>query len=312
MRTLCLLFFCLAVGLPLGRQLVGRLSKMPGEQSVQILKGSSNLQAAIRSTATPLVTQQGNFRQFRGSSSQRSDYPSWDLPTNFKKDVFTFIRIEFDSLGGFRRGGSGWSNDYPDCDWNFSVRLQQLTSLKVHPDGKVLRLTDDELLDYPFIFMTNLGSMSLSDAEQKILREYLLKGGFLMADDFWAAAEWQHIREVMQLVLPDRKPVELTLEHPIFHTVYQFDALPQVPSIRAWARGMTYEDWHGPFENGDTSPHFWGYFDDHGRLLALFCHNNDIADGWEREGEEIEYFRQYSVKFSYPFGINLVSYAMSY
>jgi hypothetical protein len=186
-----------------------------------------------------------------------------------------------------------------------------LTSLKVHPDGKVIRLTDDELLNYPFVFMTNLGSMSLSEIEQNRLREYLLKGGFLMADDFWAAQEWSHIRFVMQQIFPDRKPIELTLEHPIFHTVYDLDALPQVPSIRAWKRGLSYEDWHGPYENGDTSPHFWGYFDDNGRLMALFCHNNDIADGWEREGEEIEFFKNYSVKWSYPFGINVVTYAMS-
>lgn len=245
-----------------------------------------------------------------GSQSKRSDYPMWTLDPSFEKDIFTFIRIQFDSYGG-RGGGMGCMNDFPDCDWNFSVRLTQLTSFKVHPEGDVIRLTDDRLFDYPFVFMTNLGAMQLSEAEQKALRKYLLNGGFVMADDFWAAGSWQHIRQQMKLVMPDREPVELKIDHPLFHIVYDFASLPQVPSIRAWQRGMGYEDWHGPFENGDTSPHFWGYHDDHGRLVALFCHNNDIADGWEREGEEVEYFRNYSVKWSYPLGINIVTYAMT-
>lgn len=254
----------------------------------------------------------GQGRGGRQPQSQRSDYPQWDLTPNFKSDVFTFVRIQFDSLGGGGRGGGqGWSNDFPDCDWNFSVRLTQLTSFKVHPEGVRLRLSDEALFDYPFIFMTNLGAMQLNSVEEKNLGRYLLNGGFLMADDFWAAASWNHIRLQMQKVLPNREPVELTLDHPIFHTVYDLTALPQVPSIIAWQRGMTYEDWHGPFDRGDTSPHFWGYFDDNGRLMAIFCHNNDLADGWEREGENPEYFRDYSVKWSFPFGINMVVYAMS-
>jgi hypothetical protein len=250
-----------------------------------------------------------------GSQSVRSDYPTWQIEPRFSKDVFTFVRVEYSSLGSGRgRGGfgGGWTNDYPDCDWNFSVRLQQLTTLKVDPNGKTLKLTEPELFDFPFIFMTNMGGMSLDTLERSALRRYLLGGGFLMADDFWAQAEWQHIREEMRQVFPDREPIELSLNHEIFHNVYDLAKLPQVPSIRAWEQGMTYENWHGPFENGDTSPHFWGYFDDQHRLVALFCHNNDVADGWEREGEAIEYFQEYSLKCSYPFGINIVTYAMTH
>lgn len=247
-----------------------------------------------------------------GSQSVRSDYPQWALEPGFSKDVFTFVRIEFSSSGGRGRGGGGWMNDYPDCDWNFSTRLQQLTTMKVDPNGRTMRLTEPKLFDFPFIFMTNMGSMELDAAEQKALQNYLLRGGFLMADDFWAFAEWNHIRGQMKQVFPNREPTELTLDHKIFHMVYDLAKLPQVPSIRAWQVGMTYEDWHGPFEHGDTSPHFWGYFDDEHRLMALFCHNNDVADGWEREGEDIEYFQEYSLKCSYPFGINIITYAMTH
>ena len=246
------------------------------------------------------------------SQSVRADYPEWAIDPGFRQDVFTFVRIEFRSSGGREGRGGGWRNDYPDCDWNFSFRLQQLTTLKVDPNGKTMRLTEPQLFDFPFIFMTNMGAMALDSTEQKALRNYLLQGGFLMADDFWADAEWKHIREEMKQVFPDREPIELSLDHEIFHMVYDLAKLPQVPSIRAWQRGMTYEDWHGPFERDDTSPHFFGYFDDQHRLIALFCHNNDVADGWEREGEEIEYFQEYSLKCSYPFGINIITYAMTH
>ena len=244
--------------------------------------------------------------------SSRSEYPMWESKSGFDHDEFTFVRIQYDSYGGRGGGFGGWRNDYPDCDWNFSFRLQQLTSFRVDPNAKTIRLSDPELFDFPFVFITNMGDISLDDQERKALRKYLLQGGFLMADDFWAAAEWEHIRRTMKQVFPEREPRELTLDHEIFHIVYDLKALPQVPSIRAWERGMDYEDWHGPFTGGDTSPHFWGYFDDDQRLIALFCHNNDVADGWEREGEAIEYFEKYSTKVSYPFGINIITYAMTH
>ncbi len=240
----------------------------------------------------------------------RSQYPNWENDQAFENDVFTFVRIQYDSYGGSRRG-MNWDNDYPDCDWNFSARLHELTSMKVDPNGKVIRLTDPELFDHPFVFMSNVGNMSLGDDEVLAMRQYLLKGGFLMADDFWAPASWQHVRDTMKRVFPNRQPKELGPDHEIFHLVYELKGTPQVPSIRAWARGQTFEYWHGD-PRGDEGPHFWGYFDDDGRLMALMCHNNDIADGWEREGENAEYFRDYSERVSYPLGINIITYAMTH
>ena len=72
-----------------------------------------------------------------------------------------------------------------------------------------------------------------------------------------------------------------------------------------------YEHWHGD-SRGDEKPHFWAYFDDSGRMVALMCHNNDLGDGWEREGENRDYFREFSEKKSYPMGINIVVYAMTH
>jgi hypothetical protein len=239
----------------------------------------------------------------------RSAYPIWTIPEQFKHDVFTFVRIQYDSAGGVRRGAH-WDNDYPDCDWNFSIRLQQLTSLQVDPVGKVIRLTDPSLFDYPFIYMSNIGNMRLHDDEVVALRRYLLSGGFLMADDFWAPASWQNARTQMKRVFPDREPRELGDDHAIFHLVFDLEGKPQVPSIFAWRQGHTFEYWHGD-PQGDEAPHFWGLFDDRNRLMALLCHNNDIGDGWEREGEDHDYFRLYSERVSYPLGINIVIYAMT-
>lgn len=238
----------------------------------------------------------------------RSEFPTWE--TEFEKDVFTFVRIRYDSSGPFG-WWDRWDNDYPDGDWNFSYRLQELTSLKVAPDSKVMRLSDPELVDYPFVYMAGVQWITLSEQEQSGFRNYLLNGGFVMMDDFWSQEAWSHVLSEMQKVFPDREPTELSLEHQIFHIVYDLKELPQVVDIRTWERGYKYEHWHGDSE-GEESPHFWAYFDDQGRIMALLCHNNDLGDGWEREGENHEYFLQYSEKWSYPMGINIVTYAMTH
>jgi hypothetical protein len=251
------------------------------------------------------------FRGGRRQAVDRSDYPMWEIPPAFKHDTFTFVRIQYDSYGG-ARGGGGWSNDFPDCDWNFSYRLQQLTSMEVDPNGRVMRLDDDDLSSYPFIFMSNVQGMSLSASEEKALQTYLLNGGFLMADDFWTAAAWRHVKQVMNRVLPGCEPRELTVDHEIFNIVYRFDSIPRVLSIKAWERGLTYEDWYDWSEPQDKDPHFRAYFDANDRMVALFCQNSDVGDGWEREGENHEFFEEFSVKVSYPLGINIVTYAMTH
>ncbi len=240
----------------------------------------------------------------------RSEFPTWKIEREFREDVFTFVRIQYDSWGPFG-WWDRWDNDYPDGDWNLSYRLQQLTSLKVAPDGKVLRLTDPALFDYPFVYMAGVQRITMSREEKSALRRYLLNGGFLMMDDFWSPEGWENVRHEMQGVFPDRRPTELTLEHEIFHNVYDLKELPQVVDIRTWREGYDFERWHGS-PGGDQKPHFWAYFDDDRRMVALLCHNNDLGDGWEREGENLEYFREFSEKKSYPMGINILVYAMSH
>lgn len=240
----------------------------------------------------------------------RSEFPVWGTEREFERDVFTFARIQYDAYGPFG-WWDRWDNDYPDGDLNFSYRLQELTSLEVAPDSRVLRLTDPELFDHPFVYMAGVQTMVLSRQEHRALRRYLLNGGFVMLDDFWGPSGWANVLREMKSVFPDREPVELTLEHEIFHNIYDLPALPQVVDIKTWQEGYDFEYWHGP-AGADKSPHFWAYHDDDGHMVALLCHNNDLGDGWEREGENQEYFRRFSEKWSYPMGINIVVYAMTH
>ncbi len=245
-----------------------------------------------------------------GRLPSRSEVPTWEVELGFEHDVFTFVRIQYDSFGPFG-WWDRWDNDHPDGDWNFSYRLQELTSLEVAPNSKVIRLSDPELFDYPFVYMAGVQTIALSRQEQSALRRYLLNGGFVMMDDFWSPEGWDNVSGEMRGVFPDREPTELSLEHQIFHIVYDLKELPQVVDIRTWLHGYEFEHWHG-HSRGDESPHFWAYFDDNGRMVALLCHNNDLGDGWEREGENREYFRQFSESRSYPMGINIVTYAMTH
>jgi Domain of unknown function (DUF4159) len=240
----------------------------------------------------------------------RSEFPTWVVDPEFEHDLLTFVRIQYDSAGPFG-WWDRWDNDYPDSDWNLSFRLHELTSLKVAPNSKVMRITDPELFDYPFAYMAGVQSIRLSQQERAILRRYLLNGGFIMMDDFWADEGWANVRREMNGVFPDREPTELSLSHEIFHVVYDLQELPQVVDIHTWSGGYKFEHWHGGAAS-DELPHFWAYFDKNGRMMALLCHNNDLGDGWEREGENLDYFNEFSVKRSYPMGINVLIYVMTH
>ena len=255
----------------------------------------------------------GGWRGGRGGRQEqrpsRDSLPTWDLAPDFQQDVFTFARVVFDAYGPFG-WHDRWDNDYPDADWNFSLRLQQLTSMQVDPEGATVRLTDSKLLDYPFLYFAGVQYMVLSRDEQDAFRRYLNNGGFFMMDDLWGLDSLDNVMRQMDEVLPGTKPVELSLDHDIFHMVYDLKELPQVTDYLTWSRGYSFEYSHeGP--TGDSKPHFLAYYDQHGRMVGLVCHNNDIGDGWEREGHHPDYFQKFSVKHSYPFGINLISFAMS-
>ena len=251
--------------------------------------------------------------------SPRRGVPDWESDKEFSHDVFTFVRIRYSSgygrrgyRGRYGRGfrGGDWATDYPDSDLNFSFRLHQLTSMEVNPDGLVLELTDPRLFDYPFIYIVEPGRLVFSEQEVKILRSYLLNGGFLMIDDFWGEDEWFNLYYEMKRVFPDREPRELSLDHPVFSAVFKLKEKPQIPSIGAAIQGR---DYGITWEREDAQiPHYKAIYDDKGRMMAIICHNTDLGDGWEREGEDEWYFREFSEKKAYPLGINIVFYAMTH
>jgi hypothetical protein len=240
---------------------------------------------------------------------ERGGVPDWEVAKHMPDDVFTFVRIRYQSSGW--RGGR-WATDWPSSDLNFSYRLQELTSMEVDPDGLILELTDPRLFDYPFIYIIEPGDIWLGDAETAALRKYLLNGGFLMVDDFWGYREWEGFITQFRKVFPDRELEELELDHPIFHTVFDLPEKPQVPAmsdaIRGREEGITWE-WRKP---GAKDVQYWGLKDDQGRLMTIVCFNTDLGDGWEREGEDEWYFREFSEKKSYPMGINIVIYALTH
>ncbi|MFN0056071.1 MAG: DUF4159 domain-containing protein [Planctomycetales bacterium] len=259
--------------------------------------------------AEAVVAQRGGRFRHRDTGNgavDRGDLPLWNNDPRFPGDVFTFVRVRYSSYGDWRWGK--WATDYPDSDLNFSFRLQQLTSLKVDPHGKILELTDPALRDYPFLYLIEPGSMVLEEQEVAALRGYLLNGGFLMVDDFWGEQEWSNFYRELRRVFPDREPRELPLDHEVFHCVYDLKKKPQVPSIHSnWRNGQTND---GRWDAAE--PHYLGLFDDRERMMAIICHNTDLGDGWEREAEDGEYFRQFSERWSYPLGINIVTYAMTH
>jgi len=166
------------------------------------------------------------------------------------------------------------------------------------------------LYQCPFIMMTEVGSASISEAEGAKLRDYLLKGGFLWADDFWGSYAWQWWEAQLRRVLPaDQYPiVELPRDHPLFHSQFQVQRTPQIASINFWAGsgGNTSE------RGADSAEvHTRAILDDKGRIMVLSTHNTDLGDSFEREGDDPEYFRTMSVP-GYSFGINVLVYAMTH
>jgi len=254
-------------------------------------------------------------RYYQRRAEQRV-VPYWEPDKEFAQDVFTFVRIQYSSgyggrgYRGYGRSGGSWATDYPDSDLNFSWRLHQLTALEVNPEGVVLELTDPDLVNYPFIYIVEPGRLAFSEDEVEALRRYLLNGGFLMVDDFWGEAEWDNFYQEIKRVFPDREPEELPLEHPVFHAVFDLKEKPQIPSIDVALYGRSQGiTWERP---DAREVHFKAIYDDKGRMMVIICHNTDLGDGWEREGENEWYFREFSEKKAYPLGINIVFYAMTH
>ena len=200
-----------------------------------------------------------------------------------------------------RAEGRQWMVDYPDSDLNFSYRLQQMTTIKVNPNPVIVHFTEDDLSNFPMLYMVEPGSIQLTNEEAEGMKNYLDNGGFILMDDFWGDWAWNNITYQMKLIYPDKEFVELPIEHPIFHIIYDFDERPQVPGIgvamKGRSQGITWE-----FGEEGKQVRFWALYDDDGRMMMLCCQNTDLGDGWEREGENRWYFEEIFRKESFPYG----------
>jgi hypothetical protein len=178
------------------------------------------------------------------------------------------------------------------------------------PNPLLIRLTDDALFRCPFIMMTEVGSASIDEKEAERLREYLLKGGFLWADDFWGSYAWEWwVGQFSRVLNPAEYPIiDLPSNHPLFSSQFVIKKVPQIASINYWAGS-----------GGDTSErgedsrdaHARAVLDKHGNILVLMTHNTDLGDSFEREGDDPQYFYQMSVP-GYAFGINALLYAFTH
>ena len=227
---------------------------------------------------------------------------------------YQFCRVAFRP----NRGGDGgnWGVDYPRADINMSIRLSELTKTNVsfsgpdEPNHVVVRLTDDTLFQCPMVMMTEVGAAYLDAPEAEALRTYVLKGGFVWADDFWGEWAWRSWIDQLGKALPPAEfPIrDLEKDHPLFRTLYDIGGVPQIASIGHW-----WNSGGGTSERGAESavPHARGIFDREGRLMVLMTHNTDIGDSWEEEASNPQYFYEFSTK-GYAFGINTIVYAMTH
>jgi hypothetical protein len=162
---------------------------------------------------------------------------------------------------------------------------------------------DEALSNYPFIYAVEVGHWHLPDEQAAKLREYLLKGGFLMTDDFHGSQEWQVFMESMRRVFPDREVVEIPDDHEVFHVLFDLDHRRQIPGLAALMNGVTYE-------KDGVEPHWRGIFDDHGRLMVAINFNMDMGDAWELADDP--QYPQPMTALAYRFMSNYLLYTMSH
>jgi hypothetical protein len=255
------------------------------------------------------------FREFPGVEYRVGDIA---LPPDFSdKSEWTFARLMYPPAprGRFGRGygyrGGGiwtegntiWTQDYPRADRHFSQAVRRLTRIHVRSVEQPVNLDEGGEFDWPWLYAVQTGSWQLTDAQAKSLREFLLRGGFFMADDFWGPDEWNIFMASMKKVFPDREAVEFDNANPIFHTVYDLDDRYQVASQGSVRRGTSWKC--------EGCPDHWrGIFDDHGRLMVAITFQSDVGDSWEW-ADAPDYPERYAA-LGIRIGVNYIIYAMSH
>lgn len=221
------------------------------------------------------------------------------------KTEWTFARLKYPTgrFQGYWIYRGSWPTDYPKADRQFVQGVRRLTRLHTRSIEHVVDLDSDDIFNYPWIYAVEVGHWGLNDAQAGKLREYLLRGGFLMVDDFHGSYEWEVFMHSMSAVFPDRPVVEIEDKDAIFHVLYDLDQRVQVPGIQYWYSGRVYE-------KDGVEPRWRGIYDDKGRLMVAICFNQDNGDAWEWADSP-----RYPEKFAsqaYRMGINYIIYAMTH
>jgi hypothetical protein len=243
-------------------------------------------------------------------------------PQGQEKAEFAWSRLAYNTAmggggyGGFGGGGFGggrgygrfatWQRDYPKADRQFLIALNRLTRIQGRSMEQVVSTDNDDIFNYPFVYAVQAQTWTFTDEQAKRMREYLLKGGFLMVDDFHGSAQWESFMEGMRQIFPDAQkyPVEdLTDKDEIFHVLYDLNDRFQVPGEQYVYTGRTYE------QDGYVAK--WrGIRDDHGRVMVAICANMHLGDAWEW-ADDPAYPEQFA-SMAFRVGLNYVMYSMTH
>jgi Domain of unknown function (DUF4159) len=214
---------------------------------------------------------------------------------------FHFVRLAYADAGYGRR--QAWLTDWPEAEQHLIGGLQRLSRIDVSEENRYMSIRDPSLYDNPLLYAVEVGYWSLDDQEAARLRDYLLRGGTLVVDDFHGTAEWASFMQSMSKVFPDRTVVEIPENDPLFHIVHDLNDRVQIPSIGVLYRGVTYE-------RDGYDPHWRGIYDDEGRLMVIINFNMDLGDAWEH-ADTPEYALQYT-NLAYKYAVNYIVYSMTH
>jgi hypothetical protein len=243
---------------------------------------SAVLLAAAALGVLGVLRAQRPFRQY-----DAIEYEDFPLPSDWNaKTEWTRARLHYPSVfGRFIRGEDlYWTMDYPRSDRHLLEGIRRLTRIDTRSVEQIVDLDGTgDVYNWPTMYAVEVGHWALPDDQADQLREFLLRGGFLMVDDFHGdqpyhgvRSEWRVFLASMTKVFPDRRIEDLKDSDPIFHTVYDLDKRFQVPGWQWHDTGLTYE----AGETGKT-PHWRAIYDDKGRVMVAICHNMDLGDAWE-------------------------------
>jgi len=260
-------------------------------------------------SAWSLLRAQRPFKEYPGR-----EYTDFPVPPDWNRPFeWTRARLRVPGLyHGFRGGDRNWTTDYPRSDRHFAEAMRRLTRVNTRSVEQPVNLDDGEAYDWPFLYGVEVGHWELTDAQAKAMREFLLRGGFFMCDDFHGSDEWQVLTETMRKVFPERAIVDLPDKDQIFHGVFDLDERYQVPGaqfIRSRSVCEKCPTSSLPGVGGDAA-HWRGIYDDHGRVMVAICHNMDLGDSWE-QADNPQYPEKYSA-LGMRIGINYVVYSMTH